>query len=360
MSGFSSEELVTASLEDLFPSNLEALGEYRYVMAVGSPPNIEIYLILENQLLLRFDQKSSRDQVDSHMRRLENNLPIKERDWSATGEQNYGPTLRRRNLRWVEANTSEITLSQLTRQIVMADDDSTSIVERVTPIYVPAYGELATAASLVWENLIVVPEEGTATSELQDRIEDSFRSSLAIEFQSSSTLHYRILAPEEVGDDFDPLANAYDLVDFLNLTDGVAYAEFDWLKVFSSSMPASPGPDDPGWQPGKDQWNLTRIKAPVTWSKFTIENSVAIAIIDDGFELSHEALNFCDVKYHFNALQPSPTQPMDAGPYQFLDSESLHGTNVAGIAAAGGLGESVWNCAWMHNHPSEDRSRSSC
>ena len=155
------------------------------------------------------------------------------------------------------------------------------------------------------------------------------------------------------GENFDSVLKKY------NNDQAVEYAEPNYL-YFQSSIT----PNDVYYG---NQWYLQKIKAPAAWETTSQSPSITIAIIDSGIQITHPDLaaniwkntdeipDNCidDDKNGFiddingwdfinNIPDPSPKFEKD-----YTESGVLHGTIVAGIAAAvGNNGEGVAGVTW--------------
>lgn len=92
-------------------------------------------------------------------------------------------------------------------------------------------------------------------------------------------------------------------------------------------------PDDPFYP---KQWGLKNVQAPSGWDKSTGDDSIKIAVIDDGVDTRHPDLNYSQ---GYNAL----TDQMGQKP----NSWDCHGTAVSGLASgvgnnAKGLSGIIW------------------
>ena len=109
----------------------------------------------------------------------------------------------------------------------------------------------------------------------------------------------------------------------------VRYAEPNYY-LYSTALP-----DDPDIQ---EQWALPAVGLPVAWQVEGGDNPVVIAILDSGFDLSHEDLagrflpgyDFCALATGSCSNAPSDPDPSYGGP------NNSHGTLVAGVVGAAG------------------------
>jgi len=109
---------------------------------------------------------------------------------------------------------------------------------------------------------------------------------------------------------------------------GVAFVEPNY-----SVQAADVIPNDPGWG---TQYSLTAIRAPQGWGLSTGSNSVTIAVVDSGVDLSHADLDG-KITAGYDFINDDNTPQDDFG----------HGTHVAGIAAAlGNNGTGIAGVSW--------------
>jgi len=120
------------------------------------------------------------------------------------------------------------------------------------------------------------------------------------------------------------------VIDQLEATDPVVYAEVDGLVFAVETIP-----NDPRWT---EQYGPVRIKGPQAWDLSTGSDAVIISVIDTGVACGHEDLaGKCVAGFDFVNNDPDPAD--DHG----------HGTHVAGIAAANtnnslGVAGMCWAC----------------
>ncbi|MDD5032477.1 MAG: S8 family serine peptidase, partial [Patescibacteria group bacterium] len=139
----------------------------------------------------------------------------------------------------------------------------------------------------------------------------------------------------------------------------VSYAEPNYLYHQVSLIP-----NDPYYN---NQWYLQKIKAPIAWEKVNQSPKAVIAIIDSGIKIDHPDLaaniwrnidetpdngidddknGFIDDVNGWDFINnvPDPSPKFEAG---FTESGILHGTIVAGIAAAvGNNGKGITGVTW--------------
>ncbi len=120
----------------------------------------------------------------------------------------------------------------------------------------------------------------------------------------------------------------------------VRYAEPNYY-LYPADLPNDPNVGE--------QWALSAAGLPVAWGAEIGEREVVIAVLDSGFDLSHEDLASRFVPgYDFCALARGDCTgaPRDADP-SYGNAENAHGTLVAGIAgAAGDNGRGVAGAAY--------------
>ncbi|HAS45941.1 MAG TPA: hypothetical protein DCS93_35995 [Microscillaceae bacterium] len=102
-------------------------------------------------------------------------------------------------------------------------------------------------------------------------------------------------------------------------------------------------PNDPGFQNLKQSWYHTKIKVQEAWDVTRGDTGLVVAVIDDGFDLSHP---------EFRGKVYRPWNVVTASPAVNTGRKSTHGTHVAGIAigvADNGQGVSgiAPNCKFM-------------
>lgn len=99
--------------------------------------------------------------------------------------------------------------------------------------------------------------------------------------------------------------------------------DFPMLVTFEQLYSQSAIPSDPGFQDIEKWWHLEEIKAPGIWNETRGSDSVIIAVIDGGFDLSHP-------EFEGKTYKPWNVWP----PHKIVkpSGNSNHGTHVAGIA----------------------------
>jgi thermitase len=112
------------------------------------------------------------------------------------------------------------------------------------------------------------------------------------------------------------------------------------IKAYSSNEKyrVALTPSDPGYS---SQWALPKIDAPEAWDITTGSNTVTVAVIDTGVQLSHEDLAGRFVAGHdFLASSPDVSDPSlspfveTCVPPQSADGAYNHGTMISGVIAA--------------------------
>jgi subtilisin family serine protease len=125
--------------------------------------------------------------------------------------------------------------------------------------------------------------------------------------------------------------------------------EIEWAEPDSSTevelFSSVRYPNDPH---RGDQWYLRSIRAPEAWSKAVGTARVTIAVIDDGMDISHPDLKDKIVE-GYDFVMGRPIRP---GEEQPEEQKGIHGTQVAGIAAAAtnnqiGIAGVAWNARIM-------------
>jgi len=119
--------------------------------------------------------------------------------------------------------------------------------------------------------------------------------------------------------------------------------EFEMLIWYEGIFQRNYRPGDPGFGNVNQQWYHEKIKAYGAWDRTQGDSGLVIAIIDDGFDLTHP---------EFQGKIFRPWNVADASPNVNTGRESIHGTHVAGIAiglANNGQGVSgiAPNCRFM-------------
>ncbi len=139
-----------------------------------------------------------------------------------------------------------------------------------------------------------------------------------------------------------------------------AHPAIEWAEPDYLAYPASNIPDDPLFS---QQWGLTKIQAPEAWDIVTGTQTIVIAMVDSGIDISHQDL--------VNRLWVNPGEipgnGLDDDNNGFVDDVrgwnfvhgtadindgNGHGTQVAGVAAAAtddgvGIAGVCWNCRIM-------------
>jgi Subtilase family len=122
-------------------------------------------------------------------------------------------------------------------------------------------------------------------------------------------------------------ANAFDLLARCQSMPNGPNADLDGIPLRS---PFQSIPDDPFFS---EQWYLDRIGAPQAWDIAICERRVVVAVVDSGCDLVHPDLVDAYVSPGRNAGDPTADgSPVIIAP---AGRPSQHGTNVAGVIAAG-------------------------
>jgi len=119
--------------------------------------------------------------------------------------------------------------------------------------------------------------------------------------------------------------------------------EFEMLIWYEGIFQRNYRPSDPGFSNAKEQWYHEKVKAYEAWDRTLGDSELVVAIIDDGFDLTHP---------EFNGKIYRPWNVAEASPNVNIGRASIHGTHVAGIAiglANNGQGVSgiAPNCKFM-------------
>lgn len=99
--------------------------------------------------------------------------------------------------------------------------------------------------------------------------------------------------------------------------------EFEMLIWYEGIFQRNYRPRDPGFNIPNQQWYHEKVKAYNAWDITQGDSSLVIAIIDDGFDLTHP---------EFQGKIYSPWNVPDASQNVNTGQQSIHGTHVAGIA----------------------------
>jgi subtilisin family serine protease len=129
-----------------------------------------------------------------------------------------------------------------------------------------------------------------------------------------------------------PRGQEQEIVKDLLRLPNIESAELNYI-ISGHSRPLNP--NDPYY--AESQWNMTRILANYAWGITTGTESIRVAVIDSGIDLSHPDLG-ANIVSGYNVIDPTLSPNDDHG----------HGTHVAGlIAAIGnnnlGIAGSAWN-----------------
>jgi thermitase len=96
------------------------------------------------------------------------------------------------------------------------------------------------------------------------------------------------------------------------------------LEALLAPTQKEPGVTMPATDPGfASQWNLQKIQAPAAWDITTGSSSIAIAIVDEGCDLTHEDIAYKLPGYDAYAGDNDPSP----------NGNDAHGTACAGVAA---------------------------
>ncbi len=150
-------------------------------------------------------------------------------------------------------------------------------------------------------------------------------------------------------------SDAWSVVEALAADPAVEWAEVDYVAHAADTTP-----DDPLFG---EQWGLAKIEAPAAWDVVTGTETVVIAVLDSGLDMSHGDLSgqlwTNPGETPGNGLdEDSNTYVDDVHGWDFVNDDNDpsddngHGTQVAGIAAAGaddglGMAGMCWNCRVM-------------
>jgi len=152
-----------------------------------------------------------------------------------------------------------------------------------------------------------------------------------------------------------PTLEIQKLVEIFAANPNVAWAEPDYL-----AYPTDTAPNDPHFS---DQWGLAQIEGPAAWDVSTGSSAVPIAIVDSGIEATHPDLagqmwvNPGEIAG--NGLDDDNNGYIDdVTGWDFVNADNDpaddhgHGTQVAGVAAAGtdngqGIAGVCWHCKLM-------------
>ncbi|MGB5636964.1 MAG: S8 family serine peptidase [Waterburya sp.] len=228
-------------------------------------------------------------------------------------------TLEPAGLRWVTLPPGDDETFESARVSLEERSD----IEEIRPIYFAGSGGPETAATPMFETVMVQIEDDQADAALE---------ALAVLGLNYNEAFSAALAPISVftfADDVDlNIENALAIATEASNITGVQSVEFDWLKLETYQLT----PNDAFYG---NQWNMTTISVEGAWDIETGDSNVWVAIIDSGFDLTHPDLTFTPNTAanptHCNAddfISGNPT------PYNAGSSGIFHGTACAGIAAA--------------------------
>jgi Subtilase family len=222
--------------------------------------------------------------------------------------------------RWVRFAGSDAQLRDLARAIVA---DPTADALSATPVFQPDDGDAGEAAIPLTGDLLVKIEPGYVAPVTAQIRELGFVPQIrASVYLPDPWWFFRLEQglPRDAG---------FDLIRDVRLMRHVESAEFDWLKVqtYELAFPDDPPDDlDP-----IAQWNLVQIGMGQGWKLAEDQISAPVAVLDSGFDLQHEDLEFAGAGRSLDAehLWETGAVVNDAGP-----SSWGHGTLVAGIVGA--------------------------
>ena len=153
----------------------------------------------------------------------------------------------------------------------------------------------------------------------------------------------------------DKTRNVYQVVDALSEDPSIEWAEPDFL-----AYPTSTIPNDARFS---EQWGLDQIQAPAAWDIETGDQTVVIAVVDSGIDISHQDLspkiwnNPGEVAN--NGIDDDNNGFIDdVNGWDFVNSDNDpqddygHGTQVAGVVSAQsnnsvGIAGVCWGCKLM-------------
>jgi len=140
-----------------------------------------------------------------------------------------------------------------------------------------------------------------------------------------------------LGSDNNNQSDIFELVKCYNENNMVECASPDFI-IFNCLN--STTPNDPLYS---NQWTLTKINAPNAWDITTGNSSIVVAVLDNGFDLTHE--DFTDKFVSGWDYIDNDNSPIYTGDY-------AHGTECAGVIGAKtnngtGISGIAWNCKIM-------------
>lgn len=312
-------------------------------ITLGVVPYLETYVVQHDQVLIHFVKEMVED-FDIQQFLVENDLEIISTNRNSSFSR-YSDDLSIPI--WVKLK-KQYRFQEFFKEFLTKNS---SLVRLISPVYYSEGQGKYTASSPV-DFLLVKFEEGLDDEEV--KIEHLVQA-YALEYYKNVSenirpLHYfRVTKPIdfETGE-----LNYFGARKKISEEPGISSVGFEWIAIGGYLLPLA---DDPYLNL---QWNLNQIQAPIEsttgWPRTALaDGGVAVAIIDSGFELSHEDLQFTlnvRANYtHFNAeeFQLGMSEPYNAGPSIFP-----HGTLVAGAAAAiinnnRGIGSVAGTCEIM-------------
>jgi hypothetical protein len=197
-----------------------------------------------------------------------------------------------------------------------------------SPVYDPAGDRTGASASAPIPDAVVVtiPGEDAPVVRALEELGWSLDAGWSALFPALSRVHLTAGNPD---DGFEWPAR-------LEAVAGVASAELDWLVLDPHESPPPGPPPTPHWD---RQWNLVEARFPEAWQNEAGRPSVAIAVIDTGFDLGHPAMRRAftapATRRYFgprNAITADVQIPLD--PEQDPADFRWHGTAVAGLIGA--------------------------
>ena len=291
----------------------EEMGAFPLTLTIGAAQVVEIQ---PDEMILRF---SSGIDIQNRQATIAS-LGFAEVHVAEGNEKLELPEqLKDRGFHWVRRTMGAAPskpLSEQTKEIV----DGNNSIDFAAPAYLRAGLPLRRTAAPLYDSLAVsidIEDFNNVAGWMQDQgfAHDEATSTL------TAPVHY--FSHSSAASEPDHIFGVYDA---LRARRDVRFVELNWLPLFPySSVTIQPVPGDGTWNPGQSsQQSLVDINLPVTtWDKKSNGKGARVAILDDGFQLNHPALN------------PAFNNDWDfdggtAGP----DAASSHGTLMAGIIGA--------------------------
>jgi hypothetical protein len=283
-------------------------------LTVGPTDCQTTYELIPNQVLIRINEDVNEEELATFL-----GISSSEASTEPAYLQRARRTLDPAGLRWVTLPSG----GGRNFARVRGSLEERSDIEEVRPIYFASGGGPETAATPMFETVMVQIEDDQV-----DEVLESI-SALGLIYNEAFSAALAPTAVFNFADDFDlNIENALAVATEVSNLPGVQSVEFDWLKLETYQLT----PNDTLFS---NQWNITTISAEGAWDIETGNSNVWIAIIDSGFDLGHPDLNFTPNTAanptHCNAddfINGNPT------PYNAGSSGVFHGTACAGIAAA--------------------------